>query len=122
MLRTAIAVILVAAATIAAAANTESRAELSQARARTVLDQAVEANGGAEALRAVEVVRLRLEGQTFPRLQMTTPAPPFEGGSFDETLLLDLENDRLRLDQKFGRIRLRRRCHGGHRRRNRKYL
>ena len=102
MLRTAIAAILVAAATVAAAANTESRAELSQAKARTVLDQAVEANGGAEALRAVEVVRLRLEGQTFPRLQMTTPAPPFEGGTFDETLLLDLENDRLRLDQKFG--------------------
>jgi len=102
MLRTAIAAILVAAATVAAAANTESRAELSQAKARTVLDQAVAANGGAEALRAVEVVRLRLEGQTFPRLQMTTPAPPFEGGTFDETLLLDLENDRLRLDQKFG--------------------
>ena len=116
MLRTAIAAILVAAATVAAAANTESRAELSQAKARTVLDQAVEANGGAEALRAVEVVRLRLEGQTFPRLQMTTPAPPFEGGSFDETLLLDLENDRLRLDQKFGRLRLRRRQHGHHRR------
>ncbi len=81
MLRTAIAVVLVAAATVAAAANTETRAELSQAKARTVLDQAVEANGGAEALRAVEVVRLRLEGQTFPRLQMTTPAPPFEGGT-----------------------------------------
>ena len=57
---------------------------------------------GAEALRAIEVVRLRLEGQTFPRLQMTTPAPPFEGGSFDETLLLDLEKNRLRLDQKAG--------------------
>ena len=31
---------------------------------------------------------------------MTTPAPPFEGGSFDETLLVDLENNRLRLEQK----------------------
>jgi glyoxylase-like metal-dependent hydrolase (beta-lactamase superfamily II) len=102
MLRTAIAAILVAAATVAGAANTETRAELSQAKARTVLDQAVEANGGAEALRAVEVVRLRLEGQTFPRLQMTTPTPPFEGGSFDETLLIDLEKNRLRLDQKAG--------------------
>ena len=45
MLRTAIAAILVAAATVAGAANTETRAELSQAKARTVLDQAVEANG-----------------------------------------------------------------------------
>jgi glyoxylase-like metal-dependent hydrolase (beta-lactamase superfamily II) len=100
MLRIAIASILAAAAIIAAAENVETMAERSQARARAVLDQAVAANGGAEPLRAVEVVRLRLQGQTFPRLQMTTPAPPFEGGDFDETLLVDLENNRLRLDQK----------------------
>ena len=71
MLRTAVALAM-AAASVANAANTETRAELSQARARIVLDHAVEANGGVEALRAIEVVRLRLEGQTFPRLQMTT--------------------------------------------------
>jgi glyoxylase-like metal-dependent hydrolase (beta-lactamase superfamily II) len=100
MLRIAIASILAAAAAVAVAANTETRAELSQAEARAVLDRAVEANGGAEALRSIEVVRLRLEGQTFPRLQMTTPAPPFEGGTFDETLLIDLEKNRMRLDQK----------------------
>ena len=75
-------------------------AERSQSQARAVLDRAVEANGGAEALRAVEVVRLKLTGEIFPRLQMTTPAPPFEGGSFDETLLVDLEKNRLRLEQK----------------------
>ena len=100
MLRIAIAIVLAAAATVAAAANTETRAEQSQTQARGVLDRAVEANGGAEALREIEVVRLHLEGQTFPRLQMTTPAPPFEGGSFDETLLIDLEKNRMRLDQK----------------------
>jgi glyoxylase-like metal-dependent hydrolase (beta-lactamase superfamily II) len=100
MLRTAIAIVLAAAATVAAAANTETRAEQSQTQARAVLDRAVEANGGAEALRDIEVVRLQLQGQTFPRLQMTTPAPPFEGGSFDETLLIDLEKNRMRLDQK----------------------
>ena len=102
MLRTAIAAVLLVTSTAAVAANTETRAELSQEKARSVLDRAVEANGGAEALRAVQVVRLRLEGQTFPRLQMTTPTPPFEGGSFDETLLIDLEKNRLRLDQKAG--------------------
>ena len=99
MLRTAVALAM-AAASVANAANIETRAELSQARARIVLDRAVEANGGVEALRAIEVVRLRLQGQTFPRLQMTTPAPPFEGGGFDETLLLDFERNRMRLDQK----------------------
>jgi glyoxylase-like metal-dependent hydrolase (beta-lactamase superfamily II) len=100
MPRLAIATFLAAAAAVAAADNVETLAERSQARARAVLDQAVAANGGAEALRAVEVVRLRLQGQVFPRLQMTTPAPPFEGGGFDETLLVDLESNRLRLDQK----------------------
>jgi glyoxylase-like metal-dependent hydrolase (beta-lactamase superfamily II) len=100
MLRTAVTIALVAAAAAVSAANVETLTERSQERARAVLDRAVEANGGAEALREVKIVRLRLQGQTFPRLQMTTPAPPFEGGSQDETLLFDLENNRLRLDQK----------------------
>ena len=100
MLRSAVAFVLFAAAAGAAAENVETITERRQERGRAVLDRAVEANGGAEALRAINVVRLRLEGQTFPRLQMTTPAPPFEGGSFEETLLFDLENNRLRLDQK----------------------
>ncbi len=100
MLRLAILASLAVSAAALAADNPETRAEQSQERARTVLDRAVEANGGAEVLRAVKVVRLRLQGQTFPRLQMTTPAPPFEGGTFDETLLVDLEKSRLRLDQK----------------------
>jgi glyoxylase-like metal-dependent hydrolase (beta-lactamase superfamily II) len=97
-----LASLAVSAAALAAADNPETLTEQSQARARVVLDRAVEANGGAEALRAVDVVRLRLQGETFPRLQMTTPAPPFEGGSFQETLLVDLKNNRLRLEQKAG--------------------
>ncbi len=100
MLRTTVALILLAAAAAHAADNPETMAERSQTKAREVLDRAVAANGGAEALRDVEVVRLRLTGETYPRLQMTTPAPPFEGGQFDETLLVDLENNRLRLEQK----------------------
>ena len=103
MLRSAVVSILLAAVASAYAAdNPETVAERSQAQARAVLDRAVEANGGAEALRSVEVVRLRLSGKTTPRLQMTTPAPPFEDGTFEETLLVDLENNRLRLDQKAG--------------------
>jgi len=102
MLRSAVALVLVAAATIASADNAETLAERNQEKARAVLDRAVEANGGAEALRAVDVVRIRLNGEVFPRLQMTTPTPPFEGGPFDETLLADLKNNRMRLDQKAG--------------------
>src|SRR5262245_43079376 len=87
-----------------AAANTttnpETLTERSQATARTVLDRAVEAIGGAEELRGIQAVRLRLEGETHPRLQMTTPAPPFEAGTLQETLLLDLANGRMLLEQR----------------------
>jgi glyoxylase-like metal-dependent hydrolase (beta-lactamase superfamily II) len=100
MLRFAAAIWLLASgAAFAANDNPESLTERSQLRARTVLDRAVEANGGAEALQAIEVVRLRLEGRTWPRLQMPTPEPPFEGGTQRETLLVDLKNNRLLLEQ-----------------------
>jgi glyoxylase-like metal-dependent hydrolase (beta-lactamase superfamily II) len=65
-----------------------------------VLDRAVDAMGGAEALRAIESIRLRLEGQTWPRLQMTTASPPFEAGTLQETLLFDLKNSRMLLEQR----------------------
>jgi glyoxylase-like metal-dependent hydrolase (beta-lactamase superfamily II) len=80
--------------------NPETLAEQSQAKARAVLDRAVDAIGGAEALRAIETVRLQLEGETWPRLQMTTPTPPFEAGTLQETLLLDFKNSSMRLDQR----------------------
>ena len=81
-------------------ANPETLSERSQAAARTVLDRAVAAVGGADELRAIQSVRLRLEGETLPRLQMTTPAPPFEAGTLQETLLLDLANGRMLLEQR----------------------
>jgi glyoxylase-like metal-dependent hydrolase (beta-lactamase superfamily II) len=102
MLRKAIAILLASAAAVAAADNPETLTERSQERARVVLDRAVEANGGAAALRAVKVVRLNLDGETHPRFQMTTPDPPYEGGRLQETLLVDLEKNRLRLDQRTG--------------------
>lgn len=102
MLRHALAVLVLAASAVAlsAADQAPSLSERSYAQARAVLDRAVEANGGAEALRAIKAVRLNLDGDTFPRLQMTTPEPPFEGGRLTETVLFDLEQNRLRLDQK----------------------
>lgn len=102
MLRSAFILFLASTAAFGAADNPETMAERSQTKAREVLDRAVAANGGAEALRAVDVVRIRIKGETFPRLQMRTPAPPFEGGPFEETLLVDLKNNRLRLEQKAG--------------------
>ncbi|MGH8175386.1 MAG: MBL fold metallo-hydrolase [Steroidobacter sp.] len=98
MLRRSIVLCLIAASA-AHADNPETVAERSQASARAVLDRAVDAMGGAEALRAIDVVRLQLEGETSPRLQMTTAAPPFETGTQRETLLIDFKNSRLRLEQ-----------------------
>lgn len=101
MLRRTLAIFLAATpAAFAAGDNPETLTERSQDRARVVLERAVTANGGAEALRAVKAVRLQLDGETLPRFQMTTPDPPFEGGRLQETLLVDLENNRMRLDQR----------------------
>ena len=91
--------VLVSTSSIAAE-NTETSVERSQAQARTILDRAVDAMGGEEALREVKAVRLRLSGANWPRLQMPTASPPFEPGMQDETLLLDLENNLLVREQR----------------------
>jgi hypothetical protein len=55
-----------------AGSNPETLAERSRAQARAVLDRAVEAIGGAEALQAMKSFRLELDGTT-PRQQMPCP-------------------------------------------------
>ena len=95
-----ILLVLLLLALPALADNPETLAERSQARARAVLDSAVVAIGGAENLQAIERVRLKLAGKTWPRLQMPTAQAPFEPGTFEETLLLDLANNRLKLEQR----------------------
>lgn len=100
MLRSVTALLIIAACTAHADTNNpETLAERSQANARAVLDRAVNAIGGPEALRSIEVVRLQLEGETWERLQTPTPEPPFEAGTNKETFLLDLKNNRLRFEQ-----------------------
>jgi glyoxylase-like metal-dependent hydrolase (beta-lactamase superfamily II) len=99
MLKVLVPFVLVAAIA-SAAENPETLAERSQSRGREVLDAAVAAIGGADALRAIQSVRLELEGETWPRLQMPTPEAPFQSGAFHEKLTLDLQNNRLLLEQK----------------------
>jgi glyoxylase-like metal-dependent hydrolase (beta-lactamase superfamily II) len=82
---------LIATAAIAADSS-ETYLERSQARARAVLDRAVDALGGATTLRGIEAVRMRLTGETWPRLQAPTAAPPFETGTQDETVVVDFKN------------------------------
>jgi glyoxylase-like metal-dependent hydrolase (beta-lactamase superfamily II) len=87
-------------APLAATAGPDTLAERSQQRARKILDTAVTAIGGAETLQSIEIVKLQLQGQVWPRLQMPTPNPPFEPGQFEETLLLDIKDNRLVLEQR----------------------
>jgi glyoxylase-like metal-dependent hydrolase (beta-lactamase superfamily II) len=98
MLRRSILCLLFVASA-AQADNPETLVERSQASARAVLDRAVTAIGGEDALRAIDAVQLQLEGDTWPRMQMPTAEPPFEGGSLRETLLIDFKNNRMRLEQ-----------------------
>ena len=65
-------------------------------------------------MRDIEAVRLQLEGETWPRLQMTTPAPPFEAGTQHETLLVDFKNNRLLLEQRGDGAGLRESQHDRH--------
>lgn len=82
---------------LAHADNPETLTERSQARARGVLDAAVTAMGGAEAIQGVKTLQLTLEGETWPRLQMPTAQEPFASGYSREVLLLDMAGSRLKL-------------------------
>lgn len=93
-------VLLLCTTPVLAAENPETLAERSQARARKVIDAAVAAIGGREALQGIETLQLQLQGETWPRLQMPTPSPPFEPGTFQESLVLDLKDNRLHLEQR----------------------
>src|SRR5688572_7368399 len=77
-----------------------SLTERSQASARGVLDRAVNALGGHAALQAIRAVRYQYEGQSWERLQMPESSPPYEANTQQQTVLLDLVNNRLRVDQR----------------------
>jgi len=94
-------VLLLCTSLASAAADPGTLAARSQVQARKVIDSAVAAIGGREALQGIETLRLQLQGETWPRLQMPTPRPPFESGQFQESLVLDLKNNRLSLEQRF---------------------
>jgi len=101
MVRGASVLALLAACTAHAASdNPETLAERSQATASAVLDRAVNALGGIDELHAIEVVRVRVEGESWPRLQLSTPEPPFDGGVISEDVLLDTRNNSLLFEQR----------------------
>jgi glyoxylase-like metal-dependent hydrolase (beta-lactamase superfamily II) len=80
--------------------NPETLTERSQARAREVLDRAVTALGGAALLKSISAVRYQHEGESWERLQMATPLPPYEATRQQHAALLDLDDNRVRIDMR----------------------
>src|SRR4030095_14352843 len=60
-------------------------------QARRLLDQAIEATGGLEALRAIKDFTLKEKGRTYARYQSPTPEAPYAVGTSEETLVVDNE-------------------------------
>jgi glyoxylase-like metal-dependent hydrolase (beta-lactamase superfamily II) len=56
-----------------------------------VLDDAIEAHGGLEALCAVKDFTLKEKGKLYARFQSPAAEPPFATGSSEETLIVDTD-------------------------------
>ena len=66
-------------------------AQRSYQQARRVLDDAIEAHGGVEALRAIKDFTLKEKGKLHARYQSPNGDGPFAIGTSDETLIVDTE-------------------------------
>src|SRR5262245_8198446 len=72
--------------------NDSARAsERSYQQARKVLDDAIEASGGLEALRAIRDFTLKEKGTVNGRYQSPNAEPPYSTGPSEETLIVDLD-------------------------------
>lgn len=60
-------------------------------QARRVLDDAIAAHGGVEALRAIKDFTLTEKGKLYARFQSPTAEPPFAVGTSEETLIVDTD-------------------------------
>jgi glyoxylase-like metal-dependent hydrolase (beta-lactamase superfamily II) len=60
-------------------------------QARQVLDDAIAAHGGVEALRAVKDFTLKEKGKLYARFQSPSAEPPFAVGTSEETLIVDTD-------------------------------
>jgi hypothetical protein len=88
--------------------NPETVAERSQATARAVLDKAVAAIGGAEALRSIDVVRPAARRRDLAAAADANRVRAVRSRHAAEELLLDLKNNRMKLWQKGSGAGLRR--------------
>jgi glyoxylase-like metal-dependent hydrolase (beta-lactamase superfamily II) len=72
-------------------AQQPTAAQRSYQQARRVLDDAIEAHGGVEALRAIKDFTLKEKGKLHARFQSPNGEGPFAVGTSEETLIVDTE-------------------------------
>lgn len=87
--------VVVALAAPLADENPDTAVKRSHQRAKQVLDAAVDAIGGRDAVNGVRVVRFKLQGESFPRLQNPNAQPPFTPAAYLEEVAFDLVQNRL---------------------------
>ena len=88
------AIFIVAIATPLLAQNgvhQQNASQRSYQQARRVLDDAIQAHGGLEALRAIKDFTLKEKSKIHARYQSPTAEPPFATGTSEETLIVDTE-------------------------------
>jgi glyoxylase-like metal-dependent hydrolase (beta-lactamase superfamily II) len=73
--------------------NALNASQRSYQQARRVLDDAIEAHGGLEALRAIKDFTLKEKSKIYARFQSPSAEPPFAAGTSEETLIVDTERN-----------------------------
>src|SRR5687767_4640286 len=72
-------------------AHQPNASQRSYHQARRVLDDAIDAHGGLEALRAIKDFTLKEKGKIHARFQSPAAEPPFATGTSEEILIVDTE-------------------------------
>src|SRR5689334_7497765 len=82
---------IVLSTSITLMAQQPSASQRSYQQARRVLDDAITAHGGLEALRSIKDFTLKEKGKVYARFQSPGAEPPFSAGNSEETLIVDTE-------------------------------
>jgi glyoxylase-like metal-dependent hydrolase (beta-lactamase superfamily II) len=88
-----VATLLLLPTSSAVTAQQLDASQRSYQQARRVLDDAIEAHGGLEALRAIKDFTLKEKGKVHARYQSPAAEPPFVAGTSEETLIVDTERN-----------------------------
>ena len=86
-----VATLIVLQVSAAASAQQLDASQRSYQQARRVLDDAITAHGGLEALREVKDFTLKEKGKLHARYQSPAAEPPYVVGTSEETLIVDTE-------------------------------